>query len=312
MPPAVPPPLEHDAWDAPHPKAAVAGPPARTAGFDLIADHRFPQRRRQPMPHKRPSTAAQGRSARWVADLRQPRDERVGRADSGYSPTHAQDRRDFDPESRRSRMPGRRFITVSSMLHPSARVAPVLVFSRLLLHEDGMHRRRFIALLGTTITAARTLRAQQKATAVIGYLSVFSPPANPADLARGSVRQGLSETGFIEGRNMVTEYRWAEGQYDRLPALAADLVDRKVDVIVTLGGTPPALAAKNATSTIPIVFTAAGDPVGFGLVASLARPGGNVTGFSNFSIELMPKRLEFLCFRQLSGFAKYPSRCLLG
>jgi len=158
-----------------------------------------------------------------------------------------------------------------------------------------MHRRRFIALLGTTITAARTLRAQQKATAVIGYLSVFSPPANPADLARGSVRQGLSETGFIEGRNMVTEYRWAEGQYDRLPALAADLVDRKVDVIVTLGGTPPALAAKNATSTIPIVFTGAGDPVGFGLVASLARPGGNVTGFSNFSMELMPKRLDLLC-----------------
>ena len=154
-----------------------------------------------------------------------------------------------------------------------------------------MHRRRFIALLGTTITAARTLRAQQKATAVIGYLSVFSPPANPADLARAQTRQGLSETGFIEGRNMVTEYRWAEGHFDRLPALAADLVDRKVDLIVTLGGTPPALAAKSATSTIPIVFTGAGDPVGFGLVASLAQPGGNVTGFSNFSMELMPKRL---------------------
>jgi len=118
---------------------------------------------------------------------------------------------------------------------------------------------------------------------------------NPADLARGFVRQGLSETGFIEGRSMVTEYRWAEGHYDRLPALAADLVSRKVDLIVTLGGSLPALAAKNATSTIPIVFIGGGDPVGFGLVASLARPGGNLTGFSNFSIELMPKRLELLC-----------------
>ena len=94
---------------------------------------------------------------------------------------------------------------------------------------------------------------------------------------------------------MVTEYRWAEGHYDRLPALAADLVGRKVDLIVTLGGSLPALAAKNATSTIPIVFIGGGDPVGFGLVASLARPGGNLTGFSNFSIELMPKRLELLC-----------------
>ena len=118
---------------------------------------------------------------------------------------------------------------------------------------------------------------------------------NPADLARGFVRQGLSETGFIEGRSMVTEYRWAEGHYDRLPALAADLVSRKVDLIVTLGGSLPALAAKNATSTIPIVFIGGGDPVGFGLVASLARPGGNLTGFSNLSIELMPKRVELLC-----------------
>ena len=143
-----------------------------------------------------------------------------------------------------------------------------------------MHRRRFIALLGAAITAARTLSAQQKAMPIIGSLSLFSPPTNLGDLGHGPFHQGLSETGFIEGQNIVTEYRWAEGQYGRLPALAADLVSRNVDLIVTSGGTPAALAAKNATSTIPIVFAGGGDPVGFGLVDSLARPGGNLTGFS--------------------------------
>jgi ABC-type uncharacterized transport system substrate-binding protein len=122
-----------------------------------------------------------------------------------------------------------------------------------------MHRRRFIALLAAAITAARTLRAQQKAMPVIGWLYGFSPPANPDDLLHGPVHQGLSETGFVEGQNMTSEYRWADFHYDRLPALAADLVSRKVDLILTLGGAPPALAAKNATSTIPIVFTDVGD-----------------------------------------------------
>jgi putative ABC transport system substrate-binding protein len=129
---------------------------------------------------------------------------------------------------------------------------------------------------------------------VIGYLSSFSPPPNLGDLVRGPVHQGLTEAGYVEGQNMAFEYRWAEGHYDRLPALTADLVSRKVDLIVTSPGTPPALAAKGATSTIPIVFTGAGDPVGLGLVASLARPGGNLTGFSNIFVELMPKRLELL------------------
>jgi putative ABC transport system substrate-binding protein len=105
----------------------------------------------------------------------------------------------------------------------------------------------------------------------------------------------MSEMGFVEGQNMMWEYRWAEGHYDRLPALAADLASRKVDVIVTTGGAPPARAAKNATSTIPIVFAFVADPVGFGLVASLAQPGGNLTGFSNITIEMQPKRLEMLC-----------------
>jgi len=105
----------------------------------------------------------------------------------------------------------------------------------------------------------------------------------------------MSEMGFVENQNVVWEYRWAEGHYDQLPALAADLVSRKVDVIVTTGGGVSAQAAKNATSTIPIVFAFVGEPVALGLVASLARPGGNLTGFSNITVEIQPKRLELLC-----------------
>src|SRR4029077_1744410 len=105
---------------------------------------------------------------------------------------------------------------------------------------------------------------------------------------------GPRETGHVEGQNVAVEYRWAEGRYDRLPALAADLVGRKVDVIAIIGGTPAALAAKSATSTIPMIFNGVADPVGAGLVASLARPGGNLTGFSNIAVELMPKLIELL------------------
>jgi putative ABC transport system substrate-binding protein len=156
-----------------------------------------------------------------------------------------------------------------------------------------MHRRRFIALLGAAITAARTLRAQQKAMPVIGFLGGASPGPHAPFVA--AFHQGLSETGYVEGQNVAIEYRWAEGQYERLPALAADLVSRKVDLIVaTSGGRAPALAAKNATSTIPIVFAMGADPVALGLVASLARPGGNITGFSILVRALMPKRLELL------------------
>src|SRR5437870_1002390 len=126
---------------------------------------------------------------------------------------------------------------------------------------------------------------------VIGFLSSTSPMPTGPFLA--AVRQGLSETGYVEGQNLAIEYRGAEGHYDRLPAVSADLVGRKVDVIVAVGGTPTALAAKNATSTIPIVFRT-GEPVADGLVASLARPGGNLTGFGMLLGELTPKLLELL------------------
>ncbi len=154
-----------------------------------------------------------------------------------------------------------------------------------------MRRRELLLLLSGALTAPHAPRAQQKQMPVIGYLSGASPGASAPTVA--AFRQGLSESGYVEGQNVAIEYHWAEGRYDRLPALAADLVDHKVDVIATTGG-PSVLAAKSATSTIPIVFSSGADPVELGLVASLARPGGNLTGVNFISIELMPKRLELL------------------
>jgi putative ABC transport system substrate-binding protein len=151
-----------------------------------------------------------------------------------------------------------------------------------------MKRRELMLLLGGMMTAAPVVRAQQKAMPVIGFLASGSPGPSAPFVA--ALRQGLSETGYVEGENVAIEYRWAEADYDRLAALAADLVHGKVDVIAA-PGLPSALAAKSATSTIPIVFSV-GDPVERGLVASLARPGGNLTGVS--SLDLTPKRVEML------------------
>ena len=155
-----------------------------------------------------------------------------------------------------------------------------------------MNRRELMLLLGGAITAPRALRAQQKVMPVIGFLSGSSPGPYAPSVA--AFRQGLSETGYVEGRNLAIEYRWAEGHYDRLAALAADLVGRKVEVIIAMGGDLASRAAKDATSTIPIVFSVGGDPIELGLVASLARPGGNLTGVTVFVAELVPKRLELL------------------
>jgi ABC-type uncharacterized transport system substrate-binding protein len=154
-----------------------------------------------------------------------------------------------------------------------------------------MNRRQFIARVGgAAIAWPPSARAQQLALPVIGLLSSRSPAESASDLA--AFRQGLGQTGYFEGKNVAIEYRWAEGQYDRLPAFAAELVARQVAVIAAVGGEPSGLAAKTATATIPIVCSLGGDAVEAGLVAQLNRPGGNITAVSIIGVQMGPKRVE--------------------
>jgi len=155
---------------------------------------------------------------------------------------------------------------------------------------DRMGRRNFIALVGSAIAWMVPARAQ--AMPVIGYLGSETPERYGSRLT--AFRSGLAEAGYAEGRNVAIEFRWAEGQYSRLPALATDLAKQKVTVIVAAGGAEVALAAKSATATIPVVFEMGGDPIALGVVDSLSRPGGNLTGVSSLSVEVSRKRLEFM------------------
>ena len=158
---------------------------------------------------------------------------------------------------------------------------------------SGTDRRSFVSALGAgALLTTFEAPAQRPALATIGYLGSASPVAYAGRLL--AFRLGLAEGGYIEGRNVRIEFRWAEGQPSRLPALAAELASRSVDVIVAPGGAPVGLAAKAATTSIPIVFEMGGDPVALGLVESLGRPGGNLTGVASLNVDLSPKRLQFL------------------
>jgi putative tryptophan/tyrosine transport system substrate-binding protein len=155
-----------------------------------------------------------------------------------------------------------------------------------------MRRREFITLLSSAAAWPLAARGQQPAMPLVGFVGSTSPGSLRDSVA--AFHRGLTETGYVEGRNVAIEYRWAQGQYDRLPGFVADLVDRRIAVIAAIDGLPSVLAAKAATTTIPIVFFTGGDPVQLGLVDTLRRPNGNLTGVTSLNVEVGPKRLELL------------------
>jgi len=155
-----------------------------------------------------------------------------------------------------------------------------------------LRRREFVAALGVAAAWPIAMRAQQSSVPLIGYLGTTSPETFTTRLQ--AFHQGLSETGYFEGRNVAIEYRWAQAQFDRVPGLATDLVSRRPKLLVAAGGNSPALAARAATTTTPIVFEIGADPIALGLVTSLSRPEGNVTGVTSLNTEVGPKRLEIL------------------
>jgi putative ABC transport system substrate-binding protein len=159
-----------------------------------------------------------------------------------------------------------------------------------------MRRRQFLTFLAGLTTSPFGVRAEQAAIPVVGFLSSLSAASLTGPV--GAFKKGLQSVGYTEGKNVEIEFRWAEGHYDRLPALATDLVRRQVAVIVTIGGGPPAFAEKAASTTIPIVFMVGRDPVEMGLVKSLNRPGGNATGINLLIVEMKSKRIELI--RQLA------------
>src|SRR5262249_8504048 len=185
----------------------------------------------------------------------------------------------------------RRFLLrCAPLTHPNTCYTSSVILG---LGVSPMRRREFIALLGSGVAGwPLAARAQQPAMPVVGFLN--SASAGPYRQLVDASRRGFNEPGLVEGRNVMIDYRWAEGQYDRLPGFAADFVRRNVALIVATGGPPAALAAKAAVTTTPIVFITASDPVKLGLVASLNRPGGNATGAGLFSVAVEPKKLELL------------------
>src|SRR6516164_4192438 len=157
-----------------------------------------------------------------------------------------------------------------------------------------MRRREFIAGLGAAAALPIAARAQPQPVPVVGYLGITAPGAGGIGRNQAALLKGLADTGFVDGRNVAIEYRWVAGQEEKLPAILRDLIERRVAVLATPGGTAMSLAAKAATPTIPIVFRVGGDPVAMGLVPSLNMPGGNVTGTTTLGIGLGPKRLQIL------------------